>query len=423
MPISFIHAADIHLDSPLKGLERYENAPVDRIRGATRRAFTRLVDLAINRRVDFVLISGDLYDGDWRDYNTGLFLVREVGRLRDLNIPVIMIAGNHDAANKMTRALRLPPNTHLLTHDHPETVILEDLGVAIHGQSFAKPAITANLATAYPKAIGGYSNIGLLHTAMGGVEGHERYAPCTIDDLRARGYDYWALGHVHARQVVCPDPLAVFAGNIQGRHIRETGPKGCIIATVGSDQGIEWEFERLDQVRWERAQIDVSGIDSESDCLDRIAEAFDGLLASEPEPDTMLAVRLVLSGSTALHGRIHADTERMVAELRSLANERGNDRLWLEKVELETRPHGSDNVSEGPFHELVEVIAQFQSNPETMAQVFTELSELKRKLPAELANDPDGPHLDDGPWVQSLLEQIQPVLLDLLTHSDDVDAN
>ena len=153
MAISFIHAADIHLDSPLKGLERYENAPVERIRGATRRAFTRLIDLAIDKAVDFVLISGDLYDGDWRDYNTGLYLVRELGRLRDLKIPVIIIAGNHDAANKMTRALRLPENVRFLAHEHPETVLLKDLGVAIHGQSFARPAIMENLAVAYPAPV------------------------------------------------------------------------------------------------------------------------------------------------------------------------------------------------------------------------------------------------------------------------------
>src|SRR5580698_10552738 len=98
MAITFLHAADIHLDSPLKGLERYENAPVGRIRGATRRAFTRLIDLAVEKAVDFVLIAGDLYDGDWRDYNTGLFLGGQLGHLRDAGIPVIVISGNHDAA-------------------------------------------------------------------------------------------------------------------------------------------------------------------------------------------------------------------------------------------------------------------------------------------------------------------------------------
>src|SRR3974390_1395346 len=138
MAITFLHAADIHLDSPLNGLERYENAPVDRIRGATRRAFTRLIDLAIDKRVDFVLLAGDLYDGDWRDYNTGLFLARELRRLRDCHIPVFLIAGNHDAANKMTRSLRLPDNVRFFSQDRPETVALDALDVAIHGQSFAK---------------------------------------------------------------------------------------------------------------------------------------------------------------------------------------------------------------------------------------------------------------------------------------------
>src|SRR3954464_3372411 len=136
MAITFLHAADIHLDSPLRGLERYEHAPVDRIRGANRRAFERMIGLAVDRRVDFVLIAGDLYDGDWRDYNTGLYLVKELGRLRDHKIPVYLIAGNHDAANKMTRALTLPENVRLLAHDRPETVRLDELDVAIHGQSF-----------------------------------------------------------------------------------------------------------------------------------------------------------------------------------------------------------------------------------------------------------------------------------------------
>src|ERR1700722_2160028 len=150
MALSFLHAADIHLDSPLRGLERYEHAPVERIRSATRRAFERMIDLALERRVDFVLIAGDLYDGDWRDFNTGLYLVRQLGRLRELKIPVFVIAGNHDAANKMTRALRLPENVRLLAHEHPETVRLEEHGVAIHGQSFGKAAVLENLAAAFP---------------------------------------------------------------------------------------------------------------------------------------------------------------------------------------------------------------------------------------------------------------------------------
>jgi len=422
MAISFLHAADIHLDSPLKGLERYENAPVDRIRGATRRAFTRLIDLAIDKRVDFVLLAGDLYDGDWRDYNTGLFLVRQLGRLRDHEIPVIVIAGNHDADNKMTRVLRLPDNVRLLAHDRPETVRLKDLDVAIHGQSFAKAAVTENLAASYPASISGCINIGLLHTGMGGENGHERYAPCTLEELRLRGYDYWALGHVHTRQVLCNDPPVIFVGNVQGRHIRETGPKGCLISTIGSDRSISHVFQRLDKVRWERERVDVSQLDTESDVLGQTAELFDGLLAAEPDPECMLAVRLSLSGSTPLHGRLRTDPERFVAEVRGLATERGGDRLWIERVELQTKPLRAVTIPDGPFEELVEVLEQLRDDPVSMTTVIEELAELKRKLPAELIHDPDSPRLDDPEWLRTLLGQVQPLLLDLLLKSASGDA-
>ena len=422
MAITFLHAADIHLDSPLKGLERYENAPVGRIRGATRRAFTRLVDLAIEKHVDFVLIAGDLYDGDWRDYNTGLYLVRQLGRLREQQIPAFLIAGNHDAANKMTRSLPLPENVRFLDHERPETVRLEDHGVVIHGQSFGKAAVVENLAAGYPAALNGYTNIGLLHTGMGGADGHERYAPCTLDDLRERGYDYWALGHIHNRQILCKEPLIVFAGNVQGRHIRETGPKGCLLVTVHSDHEVESKFQRLDSVRWERVCVDVQGLETESDILGRASEVLDGLLASETDLDAMLAVRVILGGPTTLHDRLQTDTERSLAEIRSLATERGDDRLWIERVELDTQPLRSVTITDGPFDELRDVIDQLGSDPTSMNAVIDELAELKRKLPAELTDDPDGPRLQDAEWLQKLLGQVQPLLLDLLSKSELVNT-
>ena len=418
MAISFIHAADIHLDSPLKGLERYENAPVERIRGATRRAFTRLIDLAIAKAVDFVLISGDLYDGDWRDYNTGLFLVQQLRRLRDSRIPVFLIAGNHDAANKMTRSLPLPENVHFLDHNRPQTVHLEELGVAIHGQSFAKAAITENLAAAYPSPVRGYVNIGLLHTAMNGAVGHEPYAPCTLDELRSHGYDYWALGHVHTREILCTEPIVVFPGNVQGRHVREIGPKGCLLATIGSDQRIDPVFQRLDQVRWERGTVDASDLETESDLMGRADAMFNDLLASEHDTDVMLAVRVIFCGTTSLHGRLHADADRWIAAVRSLATEKGDDRLWIEKVELRVQPARALRWPDGPFDDLLDVIEQLASDPDAAKTVIDELAELKRKLPAELIHDADGPRLDDTEWLRVLLPMVQPLLLDLLLKSE-----
>jgi DNA repair exonuclease SbcCD nuclease subunit len=382
-----------------------------------------MIDLAIEKHVDFVLIAGDLYDGDWRDYNTGLFLVQQLGRLRDAGIPVFLIAGNHDAANKMTRALRLPDNVRLLAHDSPETVRLDALGVAIHGQSFAKAAVVENLAIAYPPAVSGYANIGLLHTGLGGVDGHERYAPCTLEDLRLRGYDYWALGHIHARQVLCTDPAIIFSGNLQGRHIREAGPKGCILVHIHPNHSIDHAFHRLDQARWERLPIEISELETESDVFDRAAGMLDDLLASELDSDATLAVRVTFRGATPLHSRLHADPERFVAETRGLAAERGGDRLWIERVELDTHPTRAPTMPEGPLEELLQVLDNLRADPSSMRTVVEELSELKRRLPSELSNDPDSPRLDDPAWLQTLLGEIQPLLVDLMRKSSSAESS
>src|SRR5208337_4853045 len=155
----FIHAADIHLDSPLRGLSRYESAPVESIRDACRRAFKNLVDLAIAEKVAFVLLAGDLYDGDWKDYSTGIFLSQQMGRLHQHNILVFAVAGNHDAANRMTRALDTPPNMKMLSTRRAETIKLDDLGVAIHGRSFGSQHVNENLVATFDTAEKGMFNI------------------------------------------------------------------------------------------------------------------------------------------------------------------------------------------------------------------------------------------------------------------------
>ncbi len=423
MAISFLHAADIHLDSPLKGLERYENAPVERMRRATRRAFERLIDLAIEKRVDFVLIAGDLYDGDCRDYNTGLYLSKQLLRLREEKIPTFIIAGNHDAANKMTRVLALPENVRILSHDRPETVLVHDKDVAIHGQSFARAAVTENLAAAYPPAKSGCINIGMLHTGLGGVKGHERYAPCTLDELRFKRYDYWALGHIHAREVLCEDPLIVFAGNVQGRHARETGAKGCLVSTIHSDHHVDHVFHRLDLVRWERGHVDISGLEAEADVLDRTGHLLDELIASETVHESLLAVRVVLRGRTVLHGRLFSDPDRLTAEVRNVATERGGDRIWIERVELQLEPPRDKAMIDGPIDELLEVVEQLRHDRTSLDSVLLELAELKRRLPSELIHDPEGPRLSDADWLQSLLGHVQPLLLDLLVKSQAGSSN
>ncbi|MEM9828574.1 MAG: DNA repair exonuclease, partial [Planctomycetota bacterium] len=286
-----LHAADIHLDSPLQKLARYEGAPVDKIRGASRRALEAMADLAIRQQVDLVVIAGDLYDGDWVDQNTGLFFVRIAGQLVSAGIPLVVIRGNHDAANVMTRSLPLPKNPDgsgiVLSAKRPETRVFDSIDVAVHGRSFPTRAVTENLAVDYPSPHNGYFNLGLLHTALTGAEGHDTYSPCTPEYLTQKGYDYWALGHIHtpADHALEGGPPIVFPGNLQGRHAGECGARGCRIIEFDASGKLKQQFHCIDLVRWERCQLDVSSIDHVDDVADLYRDYLEAGLAAAMNSD------------------------------------------------------------------------------------------------------------------------------------------
>jgi DNA repair protein SbcD/Mre11 len=255
----FIHTGDIHLDSPLKGLAGQEGAAAERIRTATRAAFSNLIDSAIEEEVAFVIIAGDLYDGDWRDYQTGLFFVKEMGRLAKANIPAFLIYGNHDAENQITKRLTLPDNVRVFPSKKAATIRLDRYGVALHGQSFKLRAVTENLVPEYPTPVKDSFNIGILHTGLGGMHGHANYAPCSLYDLVNKGYDYWALAHVHQGAVLHRDPYVVFCGNLQGRHIREAGVKSATLVSVEDSAVQEVSRIEADVVRWMHVSVDAEG--------------------------------------------------------------------------------------------------------------------------------------------------------------------
>jgi DNA repair protein SbcD/Mre11 len=393
--ISFLHAADLHLDSPLKMLEQYEGAPVESLRLATRRGLTRLVDLALERKVDFVLLAGDIYDGDWKDFNTGLFFVREMGRLSDARIPVVLIAGNHDAANKMTRQLRLPTGVQMLSAEMPTTILWEDLGVAVHGQSFASAAITDDLSKRYPLPTKGLFNIGLLHTCAEGREGHDRYAPCSINDLSRKGYDYWALGHIHRREVLLEDPFIVFPGNTQGRSIRETGPKGCLHVRISTTGTPEAEFVPLHVAQWEHLRVPVGPIDT----MDTILERFEEILLQSipPHPDVSLVARVTLEGN-GLPDQAWPRMDEWTSEIRSLATARTDGSAWIESVRSAVSWSGKDSVDahgHGALAAILRQIESLQSGQADLSPIQESLEAILHKLPPELQSDTsfrlDGP--------------------------------
>jgi len=416
---SFLHAADIHLDSPLHRLDTYEGAPVEALRQATRRAFENLVELAISEPVSFVLIAGDLYDGDWKDYNTGLYLVSQMSRLREANIPVYMIAGNHDAASRITRTLRFPDNVTVFPAEKPSTYKVAKLDVAIHGQSFATAAVKKDLSAKYPPALPGCFNVGLLHTCATGREGHEPYAPCKIEGLQSKGYDYWALGHVHQYETLLDDPMILFPGNIQGRHIRETGPKGCVLVSVDDRGRADVAFKPLDVIRWVKIKADVSKVETGHNVLDLVGDLLEQNM--EQNQDLPLIARVEISGNSKVHGELAGNPEKWTYEVRSAASDFSSGRVWIEKVRILTNSppdvHGL-KAKTGPVAELLGYLDEVRSSPEQIKTLGESLDELKKRLPRELTESVEGIDLENAEWILEMLDQVQPMLLQQLLKSE-----
>lgn len=410
--LKFIHAADIHLDSPLRGLSRYESAPVESIRNACRRALENLVDLAIEEEVAFVLLVGDLYDGDWKDYSTGIFFSRQMGRLDRAGIRVIAVAGNHDAANTMTKALAAPANMTLLSSRKPETIVLEGCHVAIHGQSFKDRHVQDNLVRGYPAARPGMFNIGLVHTSLDGREGHGVYAPCSLDDLRARNYQYWALGHVHQGEVVSQDPWVVFSGCIQGRHIRETGPKGCMLVTVEDTSVLEVEPVALDVFRWDSCPVDLNEAVDENEILQRIRLVLqEKLRHAEGRP---LGVRVQLQGATRMTEELAARSHAWLERIRMMGAEIGDGDIWVERIQLETSDHPDRDVlkdQDSGFAHMLSAIEATARDFEAIEGVVDVVEELVQKLPVEAVDAGTGLDVHDPATVHRLVDEAKQLLV------------
>ena len=313
------------------------DAPATRIRQATRDALDNLVDLAMREQVDFVVVAGDLYDGDWPDFRTGQVLVAALARLTRAGIRIVAIRGNHDAESVLTRSLRLPDGATLLRADRPDTVEWPEFSVVLHGQSFGTRDVQQNLAQGYPAPAANRFNIGLLHTAATGRPGHDSYAPCTVEQLASHGYNYWALGHIHAREELLRDPWIVFPGNLQGRHPNERGAKGASLVTVRHGHVVGVEHRVLDAVRWARMAVDCSGAADEEEVLERARRAIgDAVDAAEGR---LLALRLRLEGPCPAHDALNRDPAALRQKLVAASLEVADaDAVWLEEVQIDTRP-------------------------------------------------------------------------------------
>lgn len=403
--MKFIHTADIHLDSPLRGLSSYPDAPADRLRTATRDAFHNLVSRAIDEQVDFIVIAGDVYDGDWKDFNTGLFFVRQMGRLRQAGIPVYLLYGNHDAESEMTRGLELPDNVHVFSSRKAETFRMDDKKVALHGRSFKVAATTENLLPGYPEPVAGWLNLGVLHTALEGNAEHAKYAPCSVAELQAKGYQYWALGHVHEHWIQRGDTTIAYPGNLQGRHIRELGARGALLVTAEDGEITDVDRLEVDVLRWHVLEIDISTVADLRSAVRQVGLAMEQTLEATPA-DLPLAVRVVFKGRSAAHAELVVDEGQLRQEVIAQAVALDADRIWVEKVRVlseapATVQSTAEEDAQGALAELEKLALSAHDDPDFVRSLQADWQVLLEKIPHDvLQGAPDLSALRQAPLAQ-----------------------
>lgn len=358
MVFRFVHAADIHLDSPLRSLALRDPELAELIGNATRRAFVSIIDLCLTEQVDALMLAGDLYDAEQTSMKTARFLTDQVRRLHEARIRVFIIRGNHDAMSRITRELTFPDSVTLYTARADAISVPRPFGerpVIVHGMSFSRPQAPDSLLPRYRPPIEGAINIGLMHTSLDGSGGQDPYAPCSLAALDDHGFDYWALGHIHERSVTRGHACIVMAGMPQGRDIGESGPKSATLITIGSDRSVNVKECATNVAQFERLPIDLTGFEEWRDIVDAIDRAF-GTKRDEVVAEHLVA-RLRLTGTTRLAWRIRRDRDILHAEAANRAFVAG--KCWIDNIEIECRAQG-------------EALAPPSANPATELEQFIE---------------------------------------------------
>lgn len=402
----FVHAADLHLGSPFQGLALKDAAIAEIFVEASRKAFSTLVTQAVEAKVDFFIVAGDVYDGDWKDNKIGLFFNREIARLDRAGIPVFLLKGNHDAESVITKTITLPKNVSEFPTSKPGTFRLDALKVALHGQGFADRSANDNLALTYPQPVAGYFNIGVLHTSLTGREPHAPYAPCSLDDLRSRGYDYWALGHVHEYEILGERPSIIFPGNLQGRSIRECGAKGALLVSV-EDGVVTHERMIVDEARFGEVRVQVEREDDRAALLHRVEEAA-GVMADRME-ERVLALRVYLSGASDVRNEILARRQDFHDEVQAACH-RAHADIWLEKLELKLEaPAAFASVtSVGAGLDLDALVPSIAELPQAVIdEAQARLSEIIARLPGGTGAG----ELPLGEELETLLQEARELLV------------
>lgn len=375
--IKILHTADLHLDSPLKSLALKDERLREQVQIATRTTLNRMVQYCIDENVSALIIAGDLFDGKERSAKTAAFLISALERLREAEVPVFYVKGNHDAENPVAGAFELPGNVHVFDGRGGKVQLAKE-DIWIHGVSFRDKHAPEGLLPKYGPPVAGAVNIGLMHTSLSGASGHDPYAPCTVRQLTGHGFDYWALGHVHKREVYSSEPWIVMPGIPQGRDIGEFGPKSATLLKI-EGSSIEIEEVPVAPVEFRVSRCDVSGVADDEDLRKCIHTHLRGEAAATNSDAAIL--RLSLVGQTERAWQIRRDTDVWEETIRDLAEETGC--LWVEKVELDVVVNSEDPGVANAVSELKSIMSELRGEEGFQISAKQELDHLVSQLPPD----------------------------------------
>ena len=425
--LRFVHAADLHLDSPFRGIR--SEAPgyvADSLRRATFDAYENIIALCLRESVDALLVAGDVYDGADRSLRAQLKFVEGLARLDAAGIRSFICHGNHDPLDGWEARLSLPPGCVRFGPQVTGEPVFADAPerAAVYGVSYPTREVRENLTPLFTQAsLGGGFGIGLLHANVGGNPNHDSYAPCSVTDLAETGLDYWALGHVHTRQVLRQErPTVVYPGNPQGRHPLETGERGIYLVEVDDYGAVSLDFHPVDVVRWETLEVGVAGLEAEQELLDAVDSAT--AACADAAGGRSVVFRLALAGRGPLH--LWLRSAGTVEELRERVNEQyapstssGQAWLWCERIQADTAsPVDREQVAlrEDFAGDLARLGGELRGDPAA-------LGELRDALRVLYANSNAAPylrnHLPSDEELLELLAAAEDECLASLVHEED----
>jgi DNA repair exonuclease SbcCD nuclease subunit len=381
--LRFIHAADLHLDSPFRGIGHTSPALRDQLQAATLGALGRIVDHTISAKADFLVVAGDLYDSRDRSLRALVAFRKQMERLAERNIPVFIVHGNHDPLNGWGSEFQLPPNvTTFSGKTDSEPFIRRGREVArVTGVSYTRERVTDNLASSFHPTDGAPYSVALLHANIGSQAGHADYAPATLEDLTGSGFDYWALGHVHTRSILATVPaVVVYPGNPQGRNAREIGPRGCYQVDVDIHGRTHLQFVETNVVRWSHIEVSIRGQSRLDAFINTLMQK--GQQASlEFNGPTIL--RCTITGNGPLHRDLQRDgmVDELREELRTVIPTESVRIVTGPELDLETLAHTETVVSD--FLNLTERALQDPAIRQRIAESLQPLFRRRELVPPD----------------------------------------